>query len=82
MTKMAAMPIYGKKLFKNLLHWNRRADFHETSVPDPRGGGGAEGHVPPPPPKRPKVPLKNNQKTFFHVLLKEKVGKEGAQIEL
>ena len=28
MTKMAAMPIYGKNL-KNLLQ-NRRADFHET----------------------------------------------------
>ena len=26
MTKMAAMPIYGK----NLLRQNRRADFHET----------------------------------------------------
>ena len=30
MTKMAAMPIYGKKPFKNLLLQNRRADFHET----------------------------------------------------
>ena len=29
MTKMAAMPIYGKTL-KNLLLQNRRADFHET----------------------------------------------------
>ena len=29
MTKMAAMPIYGKNL-KNLLFKNRRADFHET----------------------------------------------------
>ena len=29
MTKMAAMPIYGKNL-KNLLLQNRRADFHET----------------------------------------------------
>ena len=29
MTKMAAMPIYGKKPFKNLLLQNRRADFHE-----------------------------------------------------
>ena len=29
MTKMAAMPIYGKKPFKNLLQ-NRQADFHET----------------------------------------------------
>ena len=29
MTKMAAMPIYGKYL-KNLLLQNRRADFHET----------------------------------------------------
>ena len=33
MTKMAAMPIYGKKFlpFKNLLLQNQRADFHETS---------------------------------------------------
>ena len=30
MTKMAAMPIYGIKPFKNLLLQNRRADFHET----------------------------------------------------
>ena len=30
MTKMAPTPIYGKKTFKNLLLWNRRADFHET----------------------------------------------------
>ena len=30
MTKMAAMPIYGKNLSKNLLLQNRRADFHET----------------------------------------------------
>ena len=30
MTKMAAMPIYGKKPFKNLLLQNRWADFHET----------------------------------------------------
>ena len=30
MTKMASMPIYGKKLFKNLLLWNRWADFQET----------------------------------------------------
>ena len=30
MTKMAAMPIYGKKPFKNLLLQNQRADFHET----------------------------------------------------
>ena len=29
MTKMAAMPIYGKNL-KNLLLQNQRADFHET----------------------------------------------------
>ena len=29
MTKMAAMPIYGKNLKKSLLQ-NRRADFHET----------------------------------------------------
>ena len=29
MTKMAAMPIYGKNL-KNLLLQNRQADFHET----------------------------------------------------
>ena len=29
MTKMAAMPIYGKNL-KNLLLQNRLADFHET----------------------------------------------------
>ena len=30
MTKMAAMPIYGKKSLNNLLLQNRRADFHET----------------------------------------------------
>ena len=30
MTKMAAMPIYGKKPFKNLLLQNWQADFHET----------------------------------------------------
>ena len=30
MTKMAAMPIFGKKTFKNLLHRNQRADFHYT----------------------------------------------------
>ena len=30
MTKMAAMPIYGKNPFKNLLLRNRQADFHET----------------------------------------------------
>ena len=30
MTKMAAMPIYGKKNFKHLLLQNRGADFHET----------------------------------------------------
>ena len=30
MTKMVAMPIYGKKNFKNLLLRNQRADFHET----------------------------------------------------
>ena len=30
MTKMAAMPIYGKKPFKNLLLWNQWTDFHET----------------------------------------------------
>ena len=30
MTKMAAMPIYGKNPSKNLLLQNRRADFHET----------------------------------------------------
>ena len=30
MTKMAAMPIYGKKPFKNLLLRNQRTDFHET----------------------------------------------------
>ena len=30
MTKMAAMLIYGKKPFKNLLLRNRQADFHET----------------------------------------------------
>ena len=29
MTKMAAIPIYGKNPLKNLLQ-NRRADFHET----------------------------------------------------
>ena len=29
-TKMAAMPIYGKKTFKNLLLWNRLTDFNET----------------------------------------------------
>ena len=29
MTKMAAMPIYGKKPFKNLLIRNRWADLHE-----------------------------------------------------
>ena len=29
MTKMAAIPIYGKKPFKNLLR-NQQADFHET----------------------------------------------------
>ena len=28
-TKMAAMPIYGKKNFKNL-SWNHWADFNET----------------------------------------------------
>ena len=30
MTKMAAMPIYGKKHFKNLLLQNRWTDFNET----------------------------------------------------
>ena len=30
MTKMAAMPIYGKKNFKNLLLRNRWTDFKET----------------------------------------------------
>ena len=30
MTKMAAMPIYGKNPSKNLLLRNRQADFHET----------------------------------------------------
>ena len=30
MTKMAAMPIYGKKPFKNLLLWNGLTDFKET----------------------------------------------------
>ena len=30
MTKMAAMPIYGVKTFKNLLRWNRKADDLET----------------------------------------------------
>ena len=30
MTKMAAMPIYGKNPFKNLLLRNRWTDFHET----------------------------------------------------
>ena len=30
MTKMAAMPIYGKKLFKNLLSRNHWADFDES----------------------------------------------------
>ena len=29
MTKMAAMPIYGKKL-QNILLWNRLTDYHET----------------------------------------------------
>ena len=29
MTKMATMPIYGEKPFKNLLG-NRQTDFHET----------------------------------------------------
>ena len=26
MTKMATMPIYGKTILKNLLHWNQKAD--------------------------------------------------------
>ena len=30
MTKMAAMPIYGKKPFKILFLQNQQADFHET----------------------------------------------------
>ena len=30
MTKMAAMPIYGKKHFQNLLSRNHLADFDET----------------------------------------------------
>ena len=30
MTKMAAMPIYGKKTLKNLLLQNRWTDFNET----------------------------------------------------
>ena len=30
MTKMAAMPLYGKNPSKNLLLRNRWADFHET----------------------------------------------------
>ena len=30
MTKMATMPIYGKKTFKNLLLRNWLTDFHET----------------------------------------------------
>ena len=30
MTKMAAMPIYGKNLKKNLLHWNQKADDLES----------------------------------------------------
>ena len=30
MTKMAAMPIYGKKHKKNLLLWNRWTNFNET----------------------------------------------------
>ena len=30
MTKMAAMPIYGKNPSKNLLLWNQWPDFHET----------------------------------------------------
>ena len=30
MTKMATMPIYGKKPFKNLLLQNRLDNFHET----------------------------------------------------
>ena len=30
MTKMAAMPIYAKKTFQNLLLWNRKADELET----------------------------------------------------
>ena len=58
-------------------------NFFNNSSAAPRGGGGAEGHVPPPPPpEEAKSALKNDKKkTFFHVLLKEKVG-EGAQIEL
>ena len=31
MTKMAAMPIYGKNPSKNLLLWNWWTDFKETS---------------------------------------------------
>ena len=30
MTKMAAMPIYGKSTLKNLLPWNQWNDFKET----------------------------------------------------
>ena len=30
MTKVAAMPIYGKKNFKILLLWNHWTDFKET----------------------------------------------------
>ena len=30
MTKIADMPIYGKKAFNKLLLWNRWTDFHET----------------------------------------------------
>ena len=30
MTKMAAMPLYGKNIFLNLLHWNQWADINKT----------------------------------------------------
>ena len=53
-----------------------RQHAYAISVPDPRGG--LRGTCPP---EEAKSGLKIDKKSFFHVLLKEKVG-EGAQIEL